>query len=191
MSTFLPAIEKPKELMMKIAYYFTKRQFGRVITPIKVHSARLPPAFGSFYARIPALDKKLTLPRETALLVREKVARVNLCAFCMDANRWAMINASMNTAKFDALDDYRSSPHFSSAEIAVLDYATEITSDKKVDTRTFKRLTEYYTERQICEIVWLVASEHINNLTNIGLNIHSDMLCGIDRGGPRSTEAHD
>jgi hypothetical protein len=26
-------------------------------------------------------------------------------------------------------------------------------------------------------MVWLVASEHFYNLTNIGLNIHSDMLC--------------
>jgi MFS family permease len=26
-------------------------------------------------------------------------------------------------------------------------------------------------------LVWLVASEHVSNLTNIGLNIHSDMLC--------------
>jgi len=34
---------------------------------------------------------------------------------------------------------------------------------------------------EICEIVWLVASEHLYNMTNIGLNIHSDMLCDITR----------
>jgi hypothetical protein len=27
--------------------------------------------------------------------------------------------------------------------------------------------------------VWLVASERLYNVTNIGLNIHSDMLCEI------------
>jgi hypothetical protein len=42
-------------------------------------------------------------------------------------------------------------------------------------------LSRYYSEREICEIVWLVASEHLYNLTNIGLNIHSDMLCDISR----------
>jgi hypothetical protein len=46
MDAFLPPIEKPKGLMMKLAYYFTRRQFGKVITPLKVHSARLPAAFG-------------------------------------------------------------------------------------------------------------------------------------------------
>ena len=42
-------------------------------------------------------------------------------------------------------------------------------------------MSRHYSERAICEIVWLVASEHVYNMTNIGLNIHSDMLCDITR----------
>jgi 2-polyprenyl-6-methoxyphenol hydroxylase-like FAD-dependent oxidoreductase len=53
--------------------------------------------------------------------------------------------------------------------------------DKKVDPSTFMRMASYYSERAICEIIWLVASEHFYNMTNIGLNIHSDMLCEISR----------
>jgi hypothetical protein len=30
-------------------------------------------------------------------------------------------------------------------------------------------------------MVWLVASEHFDNMTNLGLNIHTDMLCDIAR----------
>ena len=55
--TYLAPIEKPKGLMMKLAYYFTRRQFGKVLTPLKVHSARLPAAFGLFYAKVGKLDK--------------------------------------------------------------------------------------------------------------------------------------
>jgi hypothetical protein len=62
-----------------------------------------------------------------------------------------------------------------------LDYVTELTKDKKVDPNTFARMSRHYSERQICEIVWLVASEHLYNMTNIGLNVHSDMLCDISR----------
>ena len=58
---------------------------------------------------------------------------------------------------------------------------TELTMDKKVDPDTFARLARHYSERAICEFVWLVASEHLYNMTNIGLNIHSDMLCDISR----------
>ena len=70
---------------MKLAYYFTRKQFGKVLTPLKVHSARLPAGFGFFYAKIGRLDKKLTLPPETILLfIRERVAQINICRFCMD-----------------------------------------------------------------------------------------------------------
>jgi alkylhydroperoxidase family enzyme len=179
--TFLPPIEKPEGLMMKLAYYFTRRQFGKVLTPLKVHSARLPTAFGLFYSKIGKLDKKLTLPPETVLLIREQVARINICLFCMDIGRSFTIKASMNEAKFDALEQYRTSDLFTDGERAALDYVTELTEDKSVNPETFSRLAGYYSEREICELVWLIASEHLYNMTNIGLNIHSDMLCDISR----------
>jgi alkylhydroperoxidase family enzyme len=181
MDTFLLPIEKPKGMMMKLAYYFTRRQFGKVLTPLKVHSARLPLAFGLFYGKIGKLDQKLVLPPETVMLIREQVARINVCLFCMDIGRSFTIKASMNEAKFDALEEYRTSPLFTEAERAMLDYVTELTKEKKVREETFARMARFYSERQICEIVWLVASEHFYNITNIGLNIHSDMLCDLSR----------
>jgi len=181
MDSFLPPIEQPQGLKMKLAYYFTRRQFGKVLTPVKVHAARLPSAFGLFYAKINKLDEKLTLSREMILLIREKVARINVCLFCTDIGRAFVIKASMNEAKFDALEEYRTSTLFTEAERAALDYVTELTRDKKVNPDTFARMARHYSEREICEIVWLVASEHVYNLTNIGLNIHSDMLCDISR----------
>jgi alkylhydroperoxidase family enzyme len=182
MDTFLPPIEKPKGLLMKLVYTFTRRQFGKVLTPLSVYSARLPAAFGMFYGKVGKLDKKLELPRETVFLIRTQVARINICLFCIDIGRWAAIQESMNEAKFDALEHYDTSPLFTDAERAALDYATELTRDKKVNPDTFARMSRYYSERAICEIVWLVASEHLYNMTNIGLNIHSDMLCDISKG---------
>jgi alkylhydroperoxidase family enzyme len=179
--TLLAPIEHPHGLMMKMAYFFSHRQFGKVLTPLKVHSARLPAAFGMFYAKIGQLDKKPTLPQETALLIREQVARLNVCLFCMDIGRSIAIKALKDEAKFDALDQYSTSSLFSDAERAALDYVTQLTKEKKVDPSTFARMARHYTERQICEIVWLVATEHVYNMTNIGLNIHSDMLCDISR----------
>lgn len=166
---------------MKLAYVFTRRQFGKVLTPIKVHSARLPAAFGMFYGKVGKLDQKLTLPREMVFLVREQVARINVCEFCMDIGRAFAVKATMNEAKFDALGEYRTNPLFTEAERAALDYVTELTKDKKVNSDTFARMARHFSERRICEIVWLVATEHLYNLTNIGLNIHSDMLCDITK----------
>jgi alkylhydroperoxidase family enzyme len=181
MNTFLPPIEKPEGLIKKLAYYFTRKQFGKVLTPVKVHSARLPAAFGLFYAKVGSLDKKLMLSRELVLLIREQVAHLNICHFCMDIGRSFAIKEMMSEAKLDALDHYRTSTLFTDAERAVLDYVTELTNERKVRPETFERMARFYSEREICEIVWLVSSEHLYNMTNIGLNIHSDMLCDISK----------
>ena len=180
-ATFLPPIEQPQGLMMKLAYNFSRKRFGKVLTPLKVFAARLPLGFGMFSQKIAKLDQQLTLPREMVLLVRETVAHINVCLFCIDIGRAITVQESMKQAKFDALDEYRSNPLFSEAERAALDYVTQLTREKKVDPDVFARLAKHYSERQICEIVWLVASEHVYNMTNIGLNIHSDMLCDIVR----------
>jgi alkylhydroperoxidase family enzyme len=115
------------------------------------------------------------------MLIREQVARINICLFCMDIGRSFTIQASLNEAKFDALEQYRTSVLFTDAERSALDYVTELTKEKKVNPETFARMSRYYSNRLLCEIVWLVATEHVYNMTNLGLNIHSDMLCDISR----------
>jgi alkylhydroperoxidase family enzyme len=181
MDTYLAPVEQPRGLAIKMAYAMARRQFGKVPTPVKVVYARMPAAFGMFVGKIARLDKKLELPKETAMLIREQVAHINICEFCMDIGRAFVVKARMNEAKFDALPNYNASPLFSEAERAALDYVTELTRDRRVAPETFERLRKHYSERAICEIVWLVASEHFYNLTNLGLNIHSDMLCDIAR----------
>lgn len=180
MATYLPPIEKPRGLLLKVLYFFSRRQFGKVATPIAVFSARMPTGFLMFYGKVSRLDKKLELPSATAVLIREQVATLNTCLFCMDTSRWYAIKQSAdNRARFDALPEYRTSPLFTEAERAALDYATELTSTKKVEPETFERLTRYYTDREICDVVWLVASEHLYNMSNVGLNIGSDGLCEL------------
>jgi len=179
MDTFLAPIEHPKSLMMKLAYFFTRKKFGKVLTPLKVHSVRLPLSFGMFYNKIATLDKKLILPKELQMLIRIHVGQINVCLFCIDIGRWFAAKESVREEKLNALNDYATSPLFSDKERAALDYATELARDKNINPETFENLSVYYTERQICEIVWLVATEHVYNITNIGLNIHSDMLCNV------------
>ncbi|HEX4308786.1 MAG TPA: carboxymuconolactone decarboxylase family protein [Acidobacteriaceae bacterium] len=183
----LAPVENPKGLALKLVYWMSRRQFGKVMTPLKVFVARMPLGFGQFVGKIGSLDKKLTLSRETVMLIREQVAHLNVCLFCIDIARAFTIQGGMNQAKFDALGEYRTNPVFTDAERAALDYVTDLTRDKRVDAEVFTNLKRHYTEREICEIVWLVATEHVYNMTNIGLNIHSDMLCDIarNRGGVR------
>jgi alkylhydroperoxidase family enzyme len=165
---------------MRVAYFFARRQFGKVATPLTVFCARMPFGFTAFYGKISQLDKKLQLPVQTTQLIRERVANLNRCLFCMDIGRWfTMKDAPENLSRLDALSEYQTSPSFSDAERAALDYATELTTQKRVEPETYARLAQHYSEREICDVVWLVASEHLYNISNIALNIGSDGLCDL------------
>jgi alkylhydroperoxidase family enzyme len=180
MAPLLAPIERPKSFVWRIGFFFMRRKFGKVMGPAGVFSARMPVAFTSFYGKVGRLDKKLALAEETALVIREQVATVNGCAFCMDATKANALRRSPdNAARFADLDRYRTSPYFGDAERAALDYATEVTATKQVSAATFAALERHFTEREICDIVWLVASEHLFNLSNIALDIGSDGFCAM------------
>ena len=182
-SPFLPPVEDPADPRAKQAYETTSRYFGKVFTPLKVFSARMPWEFYSnFYGQISQLDKSLEIGPEKAMLIRQQVARLNVCEFCIDSNRAGTIQASMDQAKFDALDSYATSPLFNGAERSMIDYVTRLTKEKKMDRAVFDRMKEHFNDRQVCEIVYVVASEHVYNITNMGLNIRSDMICDIVKG---------
>jgi alkylhydroperoxidase family enzyme len=176
---FLMPVEKPSGLLWKLIYLFTRLRFGKVITPLKVMSVRMPVSFGMFSGKISELDKKLKLPAETVMLVREQVARINVCLFCIDIGRAQTIVASMDQAKFDDLNNYSTSQRFTAKEKVLLDFVTMLARDRKMEREMFENLALYYDERSICEIIWITASEFYYNIGNIGLNIHSDMLCDI------------
>lgn len=176
---FLAPIEKPKGLLWKLLYFYVKKRFGKVMTPLKVQAARLPISFATFSAKIDQLDGKLKLPAETVMLVRQKVAEINVCLFCMDIGRAKTIASSMSQAKFDELAEYQTSSHFSEKEKVLLDFVTMLARDRKMEKELFDKLAQHYDERSICEIAWITATEFYYNIGNIALNVHSDMLCDI------------
>jgi AhpD family alkylhydroperoxidase len=180
MTPLLSPIEHPKSFVWRLGFFLMRRKFGKVMGPAGVFSARMPLAFTTYYGKVGRLDKKLTLPADTALVIREQVATINGCEFCMDAAKAnALRRSADNARRFADLTRYRTSPHFSDAERAALDYATEVTATKHVPGATFAALQRHFSEREICDIVWLVASEHLFNLNNIALNIGSDGFCAL------------
>ena len=161
---------------MQRVYSLCQATFGGVIGPASVYWARLPVGFFQFYATMAELDRELVLPPELALLVRHQVSRLNGCPFCTDATRAGALRASMDASKFDHLAAYESDPGYTDRERVALDYVTELTRTRRMRPETFARLAERFSEREICELVYLVASQFLGNIGYIGLHIGSDGL---------------
>jgi AhpD family alkylhydroperoxidase len=113
-------------LFVRLTYWFSRRRFGRVPAPVGItaHNPWILAAAAGYelaLERAHALDPRL---KELAYL---KVATEIGCRFCIDIGA-AM--ARRHGVREDELRDllcYRDSPHFSSLDKSVLDYAVCMT----------------------------------------------------------------
>ena len=173
----LAPIEHPKGFMMRMAYWGMKRQFGKVMTPIKVVNARLPGSHQPTAAIIKFSQKGLQLDPSLVLLIGDLASQINGCTFCIDLGRAMVIRSHMDLRKFETLLDYKTSPLFSERERAALAYAEEATRNKHVSDATFENLRRHFSEREIVEITWVNALQNYYNLVNLPLGIGSDGFC--------------
>jgi alkylhydroperoxidase family enzyme len=175
----LEPIEKPKGLLMRIAFWMTRRQFGKVMTPMKVLYPRMPEMMKLAYEIAKFEKKGIRIEPELHFMVATLASQINGCGFCVDIGRAMAIREHLGMEKFNALSEYRTSPLFSARERAALAYVEEATRHKRVSDATFDELRKHFSEREIVEITWLNALHNFYNLINMPLEIESDGLCAI------------
>ena len=173
----LAPIEHPKGFMLRMAYWGMQRQFGKVMTPVKVMNARVPEALKPTAAIVKFSMKGLQLDPSLVLLIGDLASQINGCAFCLDLGRAMALRSHMDMRKLEALMEYKTSPLFTERERAALAYAEEATRNKRVSDATFENLRKHFSEREIVEITWANAIENFYNLTNLPLGIGSDGFC--------------
>jgi alkylhydroperoxidase family enzyme len=175
----LTAIENPDSLLMRFAYWLTRKKVGKVITPLKTLYARLPFAFAWWINDIQRLEKKLPLPEDLKLMLNIYVAQLNTCLFCIDIARAHAIHQFDDTGKFFQVQDFENSPLYTASEKAALRFARELTVDKKISDTTYRAARKHFSEQQLIGIAWIITSEHVYNLMNLAFEIESDSLCNL------------
>jgi len=174
----LTPIENPQSLKLKLAYWYTERMLGKVITPLKVHYARFPEGLG-LSRKIIQTEQKCTLKPKIKHLIKVYIATLNGCAFCVDIGRAGAQKEGVNAEIFEDLLRFEESDQFNEAEKAMLSYIDEATRNKHVTDTTFERLQRYFSERDMVQITLLNAIENFYNLMNTPMNIGSDELCEL------------
>jgi AhpD family alkylhydroperoxidase len=174
----LEPIENPKSLFIKIAYWFTKRQYGKVMSPLKVIYARKPELL-NFAMKIAKFEEKqTTLSPELRLLIKVATATQNGCTFCQDIALAQAVKGKIGREKFVALiaKDETKMSVFDEKERAVLRVLGEYNQHRKVSDEAFANLQKYFDETQIIEILALNAFEQFYNAMTVPLEIESDGL---------------
>ena len=166
-------IEKPRGLLMRIAYWLSRRQLGGVMSPLKVIYARAPHLTGTTISIYRAINK-LSIEPELRTLVTIQSSLLNGCGFCADLHRAEAVMANLGRERFRDLADVAQSPHFSERERAALLYTQEVTRNRKASDATFERLRAHFSEREIVELTWLNAVGNYYNLMAVALELESD-----------------
>ena len=174
----LNPIERPKSLKLKLAYWFTRRLMGKVITPLKVVQARFPESLGLANELI-KVQNKISIDPKLKHLIKVYTATLNGCAFCVDIGKASAQQNKIDPVIFEDLLRFDESDHFTDAEKAALSYVDEATRNKHVSEETFENLKRYFSEEDIVQITTLNAIENYYNLMNAPLNIASDHLCEV------------
>ncbi|AHM61337.1 hypothetical protein D770_15415 [Flammeovirgaceae bacterium 311] len=164
---------------MKLAYWFTRRMFGKVISPLKMIYVRLPFGFLSWSRKINELTKQLALPQDLVLLIKIHVAQLNGCGFCIDIGKAQAIEKFDRQERFWQLSNFETSDLFSETEKLALRFAHELTLRKKVRDETYALCQKVFAEEALIGIAWVVAVEHYYNILNGAFNIESDGLCAM------------
>src|SRR5256885_4323454 len=128
----LEPIEKPKGFPMRIAYWMTRRQLGKVMTPMKVLFPRMPGMLRLSYEITKFETKGIRLEPRLHYMVVTLASRINGCSFCVDLARSMAIREQLGMEKFDALLEYRTNPLFSDRDRAALAYVEEVTRHRRV-----------------------------------------------------------
>lgn len=175
----LQPIEHPRGLMMRFAFWMIRRRFGKVITPLKVVTARVPKSMKATYEISKMMEGGFSLDKQLQALLHAHISEVNQCHFCIDiAQAWA-VSEGGSLEKINKLDRYREDPAFTPAERAALAYVEEVSRTKTAGDATFGELKRHFSDEQIAEITMLNAFENYYNLVNRPLGIESDGLCAL------------
>jgi alkylhydroperoxidase family enzyme len=188
-SSRLAPVERPSDFGTRMAYWWSRKAFGKVMTPIKVVCARMPGSMKALGGMLKFNSKGVQLDEDLQLLIGDLASQINGCASCIDLARASAVRSHRDLAKIDAVMEYRSNGKFSDRERAALAYVEEATRNKGVSDATFATLRRHFNEREIVEITWVNAFQNFFNLINRPLGIGSDGFCAITQAKAASQKS--
>jgi AhpD family alkylhydroperoxidase len=181
----VPPVPKPPSLLVRIAYWMTRRQYGKVPEAFQVIYGNAPALARASWAILQTTEKRLSLPEELRLLVATQSSLLNGCSFCADLHRAQAIQMKLGKERFRDLPEFRTSPHYSEAERAALAFTEEVTRERKASDATFAALRPHFDDRQIVELAWLNAIGNFYNFQAVALELESAGLAelALERAG--------
>lgn len=110
-------------------------------------------------------------------LVQTRVSQINGCAFCLDMHARELRKAGESWKRMNAVAAWRETDLFTPKEAAALHWAETLTrlSDRPVESEpAFQALRAHFTDQEIVELNWAIATINAWNRMAIGMHLPVD-----------------
>jgi alkylhydroperoxidase family enzyme len=170
----IEGMERRKTLVARLAFFLSRRSYGRVITPARIYAldSGLLLAVG-LMEEVQEGAKQTRAPVKQ--LARMLVAWRIGCPWCLDFGTRTSERLGVTQEHLCALPDYEHTSLFSEEERAVLRYADAMTrTPVRVPDTIFETLKALYNDRQILEITAAIAWENFHARVNHALDLQAE-----------------
>ena len=174
----LAGVSRGRTLLARLAFFLSRRSYGRVITPARVYAldSGLLLAVG-LMEEVQERAKQTSAPVKQ--LARMLVAWRIGCPWWLDFGTKTSEKLGVTDEQLRALPDYEHSSLFSEEERAVLRYADAMTrTPVRVPDAVFEALKARYTDRQILEMTAAIAWENYHARVNHALDLEAEGVAG-------------
>jgi len=171
---YVALIEKPKGLIPRLAFRYSRRRFGRDVEPAAVcaHHSGVLVAVGLLETAVEKGWHKLDA--HLAMLAIQAVSGAVGCSWCIDYGYYELQHHGVDPAKVRDVPRWRDSDVFDAKERAVLEYAEAVSATPaNPSEELMDRLNGYFSDAEIVELAAWVALENYRSRFNAGLGLHS------------------
>jgi AhpD family alkylhydroperoxidase len=141
-------------------------------TPRLPWTTLAPQQYKSLYA-VSQITAESSLGRQLVELIQTRVSQINGCAFCLDMHARELRHGGESWKRLNVLSAWRETTLFTPKEQAALAWAESLTRlpDGYADRNAeFSALHAHFSEQEIVELTWAVASINAWNRMAIGMH---------------------
>ena len=168
---YLPLVEKPKGVLQRYAFRYSRKQFGKVVEPVQAvaHHSGVTIASGALEMAVArgwhALDPSLRW-----LAIQATSAAIG-CSWCIDYGYYESVQRGADPRKVRDVTRWQDSDVYDDKERLVLEYTAAVnTTPSSVTDGLAARLREHFSEKEIAALTSEIAM--INMWNRVAISRH-------------------
>ncbi len=176
----LPLVERPKGLLQRYAWRYSRKQFGKVVEPVQAVAHHGGVTIASGALEMAAARGWRSLDEHLRWLALQATSAAIGCSWCIDYGYYESVQSGVDPRKVRDVARWRDSDAYDDRERLVLEYAEAVnTTPSAVTDDLAARLREHFSNKEIVELTAWIALENYRSRFNAGLGLTSEGFADV------------